>query len=57
MGRGVPVVPLQEINLALYLQHLGGESVELQAVTEEAVHTLAWLHQVAGLPLVEGMHH
>ena len=56
VGRGVPVFPVQEICLALYLQHLG-ESVELHGAAEEAGHALAWLHQVAGLPLVGGMYH
>eukprot|EP00731_Ephydatia_muelleri_P033190 Em0026g10a len=49
--QGVPVFPVQDIHLALYLQHLG-ESVESRAAAEEAVHALAWLHQVAGLPSV-----
>ena len=35
-----------------YLQHLG-ESVESRAAAEEAVHALAWLHRVAGLPSVD----
>ena len=49
--QGVPVFLVQDIHLALYLQHLG-ESVESRAAAEEAVHALAWLHQVAGLPSV-----
>ena len=49
--QGAPVFPVQDIHLALYLQHLG-ESVESRAAAEEAVHALTWLHQVAGLPSV-----
>ena len=49
--QGIPVFPVQDIHLALYLQHLG-DPVESPAAAEEAVHALAWLHLVAGLPSV-----
>ena len=51
--QGVLAFPVQDIHLALYLQHLG-ESVESRAAAEKAVHALAWLHQMAGLPSVGG---
>ena len=44
----VPSFPVQDIHLALYLQHLG-ESVESKSAVEEAVYALDWLHGVAGL--------
>ena len=44
----MPSFPVQDIHLALYLQHLS-ESVESKAAVEEAVHALSWLHQVGGL--------
>ena len=44
----VPSFPVQDIHLALYLQHLG-ESVESKSAIEEAVYALDWLHGVAGL--------
>ena len=46
--QGVPSFPVQDVHLALYLQHLS-ESVESKAAAEEVVHALSWLHQMAGL--------
>jgi hypothetical protein len=50
---GVPSFPVQDIHLAIYLQHLS-ESVESKAAVEEAVYALSWLHQVGGLQPVVG---
>ena len=49
--QGVPGFPVQEIHLALYITHLS-ESTGSKAAIEEAVHALAWMHRVAGLPSV-----
>ena len=46
--QGVPSFPVQDVHLALYLQHLS-ESVESKAAAEEVVHALSWLPQMAGL--------
>ena len=49
--QGVPGFPVQEIHLALYLTHLS-ESTGSKAAVDEALHALAWMHRVAGLPPV-----
>ena len=47
----VTVLPVSEVHLALYLQHVGGTSRSRSAV-EEAVHAISWVHQMSGLPAV-----
>ena len=42
----LPVFPVKDINLALYLQHLAVEGGSRSAV-DEAVNAMSWLHQVA----------
>lgn len=44
--QGVPVFPVQEIHLALYLQHLS-ESARSKAPIEEAVHAISWVQQLS----------
>lgn len=46
--QGVPVFPVKDIHLALYMQHIS-ESVQSKAAVEEAVHVLSWVHGVVGL--------
>jgi len=45
----VPVFPVEAIHLALYLQHLG-DATGSKGTVEEAIYTLTWIHQAAGLP-------
>ena len=40
--------PAKPINAALYLQHLAASSGS-KAAAEEAVHSLAWIHSLAGI--------
>ena len=47
----VSVLPVREVHLALYLQHVGGVTRSKSAV-EEAVHAISWVHQISGLPSV-----
>ena len=42
----LPVFPVKDINLALYLQHLAVERGSRAAV-DEAVNAMSWLHQSA----------
>lgn len=46
---GVPSFPIQDIHLALYMQHLR-QSTQYKSAIEEIVYALAWLHRVGGLP-------
>ena len=41
--------PVNEVHLALYLQHLS-ESKSSKSAVEEAVNCVAWAHSVAGIP-------
>ncbi len=45
----VTVYPVREVHFALYLQHLG-ETTQSKSAVEEAVNTIGWVHQIAGLP-------
>ena len=47
----VTVLPVREVHLALYLQHVGAVTRSKSAV-EEAVHAISWVHQISGLPSV-----
>ena len=42
------VLPAAEQHAALYLQHVA-ETLSSRAVVEEAVYTLAWAHDLAGV--------
>ena len=41
--------PVNEVNLSLYLQHIG-ETSGSKAAVETAVHATAWSHELAGIP-------
>ena len=41
--------PVNEVNLSLYLQHIG-ETSGSKAAVEAAVHSIAWAHELAGIP-------
>ena len=45
----VKVFPVQDVQFALYLQHLA-EITSSKASVEEAVITISWAHQLAGMP-------
>ena len=47
--REVAVFPVKETEFALYLQHLG-DTTGSKSTVEEAVHSVAWVHQLAGYP-------
>ena len=47
--REVAVFPVKGTEFALYLQHLGDTTGSKSAV-EEAVHSMGWVHQLAGYP-------
>ena len=46
--REVTVFPVNEVHLALYLQHLS-EQTQSRSAVEEAVNAVSWIHQVSGL--------
>ena len=48
---GVSIYPVQEMQFALYLQHLAETTVSKAAV-DEAVNAVSWAHQLAGLASV-----
>ena len=45
---GINVFPAQDMQFALYLQHLA-ESTASKAAVEEAVNAISWAHQLAGM--------
>ena len=46
---GMTAMPVKEVHVALYLQHLGDTS-QSKAAVEGACNALAWIHSTAGLP-------
>ena len=40
--------PVNEVHLALYLQHLG-EKLHSSSAVQEAVNAIGWVHQLSGL--------
>ena len=44
----LPVFPAREQHVALYLQYIE-DSLKSKSATEEAVHALNWVHNLAGL--------
>ena len=50
---GMVVLPVNEAEFALYLQHLGDTTASRSAV-EEAVNGVSWVQQLAGFPAVTG---
>jgi len=45
----ISVFPVKPVHLALYLQNLG-DTKQSRAAMEEATYSVAWVHQIAGLP-------
>ena len=52
--REVAVFPVKGTEFALYLQHLGDTTGSKSAV-EEAVHSVGWVHQLAGYPSMSNL--
>ena len=52
--REVAVFPVKETEFALYLQHLVDTTGSKSAV-EEAVHSVCWVHQLAGYPSMSNL--
>jgi len=48
VGHGISYFPVNDCHLALYLQHLS-EAKGSKSAVEEAVNSLAWVHNLAGL--------